>query len=256
MRDKIRPLFTGLVVALAAAAVPAAPAVAQSPDFLFHRPTGTLSFFGGWTLHRESSDLFDFVREHLTLEQGDFNAPVLGGDVALHLTDRLDAVLGVEFARGEQRSEYRHWVEDGWPIEQTSQLSWTRVNAGARFYLMDRGRTIGTLAWVPTRWAPYVGGGGGITWSTFEQYGDFVDYLTMDDPEGPVIFAGQVRSTGNSAAAHALGGLEYGLTRRVVLRGEYRYTWGSVPVDSRAFDGLDSIDLSGHRATIGIATRF
>lgn len=256
MSNTFRPLLPGLALALAAALVPAAPAAAQNPDFLFHRPTGTVSFFGGWAMHRESSDLFDFVREELTIERGDFNAPVLGGDVAFHLMDRLDAVLGLEWAGTERRSAYRDWVEDGRPIEQTTRFSWTRVNAGGRLYLLPRGQSYGSLAWVPTRWSPFVGGGGGITWYTFEQHGDFVDFMTMDDPEGPVIFTDRFRTSRNGASAHALGGLEVSLTRRVVLRGEYRYNWGSAPVDSRAFDDFGPIDLSGHRATIGIATRF
>lgn len=256
MRDMIRPAFPGLVLALATVVAPVAPAAAQSPDFLFQRPTGTLSFFGGWAMPRESSDLFDFVREELTIQRGDFNALVVGGDVAFQLMDRLDAVLGVEWAGTQRRSEYRDWVEDGWPIEQTTEFSWARLHAGGRLYLLPRGHSYGTLAWVPTRWSPFVGGGGGFTWYTFEQHGDFVDFMTMDDPEGPVIFTDRFRTRGNGPSAHALAGLDVSLTRRVVLRGEYRYYWGSAPVDSRAFDGFAPIDLSGHRATIGLATRF
>jgi opacity protein-like surface antigen len=256
MPARIRLLVPGLALVLAPMLVPATPVAAQSPDFLFHRPTGTVSFYGGWSVQRESSDLFDFVRDWLTVEQGDFSAPVFGGDIGFQLTDRLDAVLGLEWAGTERRSEYRDWVEDGWPIEQTTSLSVTRLNATGRLYLLDRGQTIGTFAWVPTRWSPYVGGGGGVTWYTFEQWGDFVDYQTIDDPEGAIIFTDSFRSSRSGVGAHALAGLEFSLTRRVVLRGEYRYNWGSAAVDSRAFDGFQPIDLSGHRGTIGIATRF
>jgi opacity protein-like surface antigen len=252
----IRLLVTGLALMLGILFAPATPAAAQSPDFLFQRPTGTVSFFGGVSVPRESSDIFDHVRQFLTIEQGDFMGPLIGGDIAFSLTDRLDAVLGLEWAGAERRSEDRDWVEDGWPIEQTTTLAVTRLNASGRFYLMDRGQRIGSLAWVPTRWSPYVGGGGGVNWYTFEQFGDFVDYETVDDPEGAIIFTDTFRSSRSGVGAHGLAGLEISLTRRVVLRGEYRYNWGRAAVDSRAFAGFQPIDLSGHRATIGIATRF
>jgi opacity protein-like surface antigen len=252
----IRLAVTGLALMLGIPFAPATPAAAQSPDFLFQRPTGTVSFYAGWSVPRESSDIFDHVRQFLTIEPGDFSGPLIGGDIAFSLTNRLDAVLGLEWASSERRSEDRDWLENGWPIEQTTKLDVGRLHASGRFYLMDRGQRIGSLAWVPTRWSPYVGGGGGLHWYTFEQFGDFVDYETVDDPEGAIIFTDTFRSSRSGVGAHALAGLEVSLTRRVVLRGEYRYNWGSAAVDSRAFAGFEPIDLSGHRAAIGIATRF
>jgi opacity protein-like surface antigen len=250
MSDSIRPLTRGLALAVATAAVVVAPAAAQAPDFLFGRPTGSVGVFGGWSMPREGSDLFDFVRDELTIEQGDFNGPVLGAEVALTLIDQLDVVLGVERASAKRRSEFRDWVEDGLPIEQTTEFAVTRVNASGRVYLLPRGQAVGSHAWVPASWSPYVGGGAGVAWYRFEQHGDFVDFDTLE------IFTDRFRSTGSGGTLHAIAGLEVSLTRQLVLRGEYRYNWGDAPVDSRAFSGFEPIDLAGHRATIGIATRF
>jgi opacity protein-like surface antigen len=262
MTHSIRVLRRSIALALALGFSGAAFVEAQAPDFWFQRPNGSIALYGGWSVPRESSDLFDFVREQLTIEQGDFMGPVFGGEVAFSLTRRLDAVLGVEWSGSERRSEDRDYVEPvDWrdeplPIEQTTEFNTTRLNASGRFYLLDRGRTIGTHAWIPSRWAPYVGGGAGVTWYTFEQYGDFVDYTTVDDPEGAIIFSDRFRSRRSGVGAHALGGLEITVTPRIVLRGEHRYYWGSAAVDSRAFDGFAPIDLAGHRTTIGVATRF
>jgi opacity protein-like surface antigen len=256
MTDSFRLLRRSLALVLASILSTAALVAAQGPDFWFERPNGTIALYGGWSMPREGSDLFEFVREEMTIQQGDFNAPLLGADVALMLTDRLDAVLGVEGTRGRRHSELLRWVEDGFPIEQTTEFGWTRATASGRFYLLPRGRTIGTHAWVPARWSPYVGAGAGVVWYSFEQFGDFVDYRTVDDPEGPEIFTDRLRSSGSGATTHALAGLDVSLTRNLVLRGEYRYNWGKAPVDSRAFRGFDDIDLSGHCAAIGIATRF
>jgi opacity protein-like surface antigen len=264
MTDPIRLLTRGLALTLASLVSTATLASAQAPDFWFNQPNGSISLYGGWSMPRENSDIFDHVRQEMTIQRGDFNAPLIGVDVAFRLTDRFDAVVGVEGATATRNSCIRDpwdtdscWPDlDEWPIEQWTELSWTRAAASGRFYLMDRGVTVGSHAWVPARWAPYVGGGAGVVWYTFEQWGDFIDYGTIDDPLGPEIITGTLRSTGSGATAHVLGGLEVGLTRRLVLRGEYRYNWGKAPVDSRDFRGFDDIDLAGHRATIGLGVRF
>jgi opacity protein-like surface antigen len=257
MSTRFRRLNRGLTLVLAAILTTATAATAQAPDFWFNRPNGSLGLFGGFSMPRESSDVFDHIRTEMTIQRGDFNAPLFGLDAAFMLDDRLDVVLGIEGATAIRDSELRDWLEDGWPIVQRTELGYGRLTVGGRLYLMERGSVIGSHAWVPARWSPYVGVGGGVVWYTFEQDGDFVDFTTIDHPDGPEIFTGHLRSTGSGGTAHVLGGLEVNLTRRLVLRGEYRYNWGSAPMDSRDFrGGFDNIDLAGHRGTIGIAMRF
>jgi hypothetical protein len=246
-----RPVGQTLAVALIPLAVLAAPATGQRPDFRFDQPNGTIALFGGWSMPSEGSDLFDFAREELTVERGDFAGPLLGIEAAYRLMDWLDVVAGVEGMRAESRSEFRDWVDmDDLPIEQTNAFSWTRATASAKVYPLARGRTVGSHAWIPGRWAPFVGGGGGIAWYSFQQDGDFVDFDTLE------VFRDLFRTTGTGASGHILAGLEISLSRQLVLRGEHRYYWGSAPVASSDFSGFDPIDLAGHRTTIGIATRF
>lgn len=256
MTDSIRLARCSVTLVLASLLSTATFAAAQAPDFWFERPRGSIALYGGWSTPREASDLFDFVREEMTITRGDFSGPLLGADVALALTGWLDVVLGVEGTSGTRDSELRHWVENGFPIRQTTEFGWTRATASGRVYLLPRGRTIGTHAWVPARFSPFVGGGAGVVWYTFEQFGDFIDYRTVDDPEGPEIFTDRLSSTGAGTTTHLLGGLEVSLTRSLVLRGEHRYNWGSAPVDAFVFSGFEDIDLAGHRTTIGIAKRF
>lgn len=259
MMHTTRLLARTLATAVAALVVAGAPSVAQAPDFLFGQPRGTIGVFGGWSMPREGSDLFEFVREQMTIDRGDFNGPIVGAEVAFGLTSFLDGVVGIEHAVAERDSELWDWVEDGLPIEQTTRFQVTRAVASGRVYLLPRGHAVGRHAWVPARWSPYVGGGGGIAWYRFEQFGDFVDFQTIghpDYPDGPAIFTDIFRSSGSGATVHAMAGVEVTVSRRIVLRGEYRYNWGDAPVDSRDFAGFDPIDLAGHRATLGIATRF
>lgn len=245
-----------LALALAPLILAAGTADAQRPDFLFHEPRGTMSFQLGWSMPREGSDLFDDLREDFTIQQGDFGSLTFGADIAFTVLRQLDVVLGLDHARAERVSEERGWLEDGWPILQTSELGTTNFTASARIYPLSRGRAYGSHAWVPAPIAPFVGGGAGLTWYTFDLHGDFVDRTTVDDPEGALIITRHWRSSGVTPAAHVLGGLEFSLTPRIVLRGEYRYHWASASLDSRDFYGYEPIDLAGHRAVLGIATRF
>lgn len=245
----LHPTILGVILAGLALSIPAS-AQAQSSDFLFKRPALTVSVLGGWDMPGERSDLFDFARDELTLDRGDFSSPLFMAEVAWRATERFDVALGVEHASRSAASSMRDWVtQDDQPIPQTTEFTRTRVLASAKAYLFPRGRSISQFAWVPYRWSPYVGGGAGITRYAFEQEGDFVDFRTLD------IFAARLQSNGSAFTPHALAGVQVSLTPRFLLRGEYRYTWGSDEVEGSDFSGFDAIDLSGSRAMIGVGFR-
>ncbi|MDX1675847.1 MAG: hypothetical protein R3314_13725, partial [Longimicrobiales bacterium] len=50
-------------------------------------------------------------------------------------------------------------------------------------------------------------------------------------------------------------GVDVTLTPYFILRTELRHLWGTGTVDGSTFQGFDPIDLSGLRATIGVAFR-
>lgn len=239
-----------LVGALAGLALSMPAAVHAQSDFLLKRPALTLSVFGGWAMPGEESDLFDFTRQELTISEGDFSSPVGMVEAALRLTERLDVAVGIEHASRSVSSEMREWVTvDDLPIPRTTEFSRTRVLASAKGYLFPRGRSISQYAWVPYRWSPYIGGGGGISRYEFSQAGDFVHFETAD------IFEDRLRSEGSALTAHALAGAQLSLTPRFLLRAEYRYIWGSAEVDESDFFGFNPIDLSGSRVMLGAAVR-
>lgn len=248
LNRRVVRLVTGAVLAGIALSIPG-PAHGQS-DFLLKRPAITFSLFGGWAMPGEESDLFDFAREELTLAEGDFSSPVGMAEVALRVTERLDVALGLEHASRSVPSEMREWVTvDDLPIPRTTEFSRTRVLASAKVYLFERGRSISQYAWVPYRWSPYIGAGGGISRFEFSQAGDFVQTETAD------IFEDRLRSKGSALTAHALAGAQLSLTPRFLLRGEYRYIWGSGEPDQTDFHGFEPIDLSGSRVLLGVAVR-
>ena len=77
----------------------------QSPDFFLGRPRASLGLRGNWFLATANSDIFEFVTEHLTLESSSFNAPTIGAELGINLTERVDLVVGFDISRSSTPSE-------------------------------------------------------------------------------------------------------------------------------------------------------
>jgi hypothetical protein len=224
---------------------------AQEPrDFLFGEPHFSLALNLGYGVPRAGSEIYDFVMNDLTVDKSDFNSMVFGGSFGVRVTNRVEVGLDVSYLNSNTRSEFRDWVDqDDLPIEQNTRLSWVPVTATVKAYLWERGRRISQLAWIPGKWSPFVGVGGGRVYYTFKQNGDFVDFETYD------IFFDTFRSSGDAGIFHVLAGAEWSLSPRFYLTGEGRYSWAEADMD-RDFVGFDPIDLSGFQGTVGLALRF
>lgn len=244
--------FRMLVVAVAGLVLgsPLALEAQQGPDFLFGNPRVTLGLRAGWSEARAGSQIFSFTEERLTLERGDFAGVNLGGQLSVRATDRVDLALDVGFTRSEARSEFRDWVDtNDLPIEQTTTFTRRPVTLSAKVFLVDRGRSVGRYAWIPTSMAPYVGAGGGLLWYKFRQDGDWVDEETLD------IFTATFESYGQTPTGHVFGGLDFTVAPRVLVNLEGRYLWANAEMD-RDFVDFDSIDLAGFQLTAGLGLRF
>ena len=225
-------------------------AQAGGPGFLFRRPTMSFGIRGGYALAQAGSEVFDFARDMLTLETGDFSSSAWGAELAVRATERLDIAAEVGVTYSSTRSEFRDWVDlDDLPIEQTTKFQRVPMTLSAKYYLRDRGRSVSQFVWVPQSWSPYVGVGGGLVWYEFEQEGDSVDFETED------IFYALLGSVGTTGTAHVFSGVDVSLSPRVVLTGQGRYSWGSADM-GQDFVDFNSIDLGGFQATVGISFRF
>jgi opacity protein-like surface antigen len=243
-------LSLGLLALLAAPPAAAQRGGASGAGFLFREPRGTVGVRGGRTFARADSDLFDFVAEQLTIEDGDFDASTLGVDVALRWKPRLDLVLGVEYSRASVQSEFRDYVDQNdMPITQETRLTQLPLTASVKYYLTPRGRRVGNYAWVPKSVAPYLGGGAGLVRYEFEQVGDFVDFVDLS------IFTTAVSAEGWASTLHAFAGLDLTLTPRLFLGLEARYAWGEGEL-GQDFVDFEPIDLAGLRTTAGLHVRF
>lgn len=230
---------------------PPRPHPGATADFLFGRPHGSLSLRGSWVFARAGSDLFDFVTDQLTLESGDFNAPAIGSELGIVITPRLEALAGVEMSSTSDRpSEYRRFIDNsGNAITQETKLKTVSLTGSVKFSLRSRGQSISRLAWIPNGLTPYVGAGGGAIRYDFLQRGDFVDFVDLS------VFTDVFQSKGWAPSAHAFGGVDLQVYRRMFVQLEGRYTWAKGTL-SRDFIDFDPIDLAGFRTTAGVSLLF
>lgn len=205
----------------------------------------------GFAAPRARGGVFDFVSDRLTVESDDFRSPSVGAALGMRVTERVDLAVELAYASSAVDSEDRDYVDEaGRPIEQTTRFTRVPFGLALRVYPFERGRTVGSFAWIPRDVAPYVGVGGGWTWYRFSQEGEFVDDQTLE------IFADRLSSSGASPAFHVLGGTDVSLSPRFGLKGEVRYSWGSAELDRGDFRGFDDIDLAGLQASVGVEVRW
>lgn len=252
-------IWGALLFALAFALATATPARAvgsrekdssDKPDFLFGTPRASFVARGGWSVAGANSEIYDFVQEQLTIEKGDFNAPVVVLDFAYRIHPRLDVMFRFGYSKASVDSEFRDFVDQGDnPILQTTELKKIPITGNVRYYLTPRGREISRFAYIPRSFAPYVGGGGGLLWYRFRQVGDFIDFEDMS------IFPDAFNSDGWTPTLHVFGGVDIKLTPRFSLAIEASYAWATTDLEADFVD-FDPIDLSGFQMTAGLQIVF
>ena len=246
-------LRRGALLAVAAAAP--LPLLAQyvaggGNGFTFSRPQIGLSIRGGYDRPSASSDIFDFTTRNLTLNKGDFAAASFVADVYLRTHDRVEWMASLGTAVRNAPSEFRDFIDNNdQPIEQTTQLRRTPVSVGVRVALASPGERIGKLAWIPNRFTPWVGGGGGVMHFSFKQTGDWVNQQTLD------VFSDTFNSEGWAPMAYGQAGADFRLTTRLALTGDVRYHYARGNLNG-TFEGFDKIDLAGASATLGLTVRY
>jgi len=243
---------------VAAAAMPLS-AQGTGNGYLFGVPTGGLTIRAGWFIASANSDFYTEAGKDLTLDKSDFSAPTIGADLALRLTPQLDVTFDGAWIGSSQKSHYRTLVDaDNKEIEQTTTLRRVPLTANLKAYLVPRGRSVGSLAYIPAKVVPWVGVGGGLTWYKLEQSGDFIvdpaDCTATGDPNSCAVFNDRLDSSAWGPAVQGMGGVDITLTPRIALTGDARYLWSRASMED-SFSGFEKIDLSGVSVTLGVTFR-
>jgi opacity protein-like surface antigen len=239
-----------LAIALALA-LPGIPAAAQSAGdgYLFHPPVATIGLRGGYSAATAGSDVFDDVTRQLTLNKGDFGSLTIGADIGFRITSKLDITVDAGYSRSSHKSEFRDFVDNNdLPIEQTTTFERIPFTANLKLHLAPPGRSIGTLAWIPSRFVPYIGGGIGVMRYRFEQQGDFVDFNTN------AVFNSSFDAQDWAFVQQVMAGAEYNVSPKFGVTFDARYLHGRGTLGA-AFNGYDKIDLSGVSGSVGLSLR-
>lgn len=244
-----------LAGAIAMIAAPVAHAQRGMPNaagegYLFGEPWVTLSMRLGYAQPLAQSDLFTFATSEFTLRRRDFGAFEFGVDVGIPASRSVEWLLSVDASSREAASEYRQWTgSDGLPIAQSTTFKRVPVLLGARWWLRPPGESVGALAWVPNRFAPFVALQGGLMYYQFAQKGEFVNFSA-----GNAVFQGDLGSDGWAPAASATVGALVNLNAQFGLLTQARYTYASKTLGPD-FTGFQPIDLSGLSVTAGFTFR-
>lgn len=238
-------------VLLLATALPASlNAQTRGDGFLFGQPRASLSIRGGFAQPNARSEVFNFTADQLTVGKNDFGGVSLATDLGIRITERFDVQLSTGFMSRRVDSEFRDFVDnDDRPIEQYTSLRRIPMTAGVKYRLASPGRSLSRLAWIPAKFVPYVGAGGGMMYYSFKQEGDFVDFQTLD------VFSEKLESKSFAPTAYAHAGFDYTLTPRLSLVSDARYDYARTAM-GRDFQGFDDIDLSGVSLSVGFGVRF
>lgn len=224
--------------------------VRAQDGYLFGRPRFDLALGVGYDQARAASALFDFTSDQLTIPRRGYGGSAGRLDLAWTLSPRWSLVLGFGGSEAVIPSEFRDWIgSDDLPVEQTTTFSRQPAVLGARWYLLERGRSISRFAWVPGRWTAFFGGGAGMVSWSFRQEGEWVDYRTLE------IFREDFEATGTAPYFELSAGGEWSLGPRWFLRAEARQGWARDGL-GRDFVDFDQIDLAGSGAQIGAGIRF
>ena len=229
-----------------------APRVQPPPpsDFMLGRPRVYVGFESGFLFANTGSDLYDFITDQLTIDKKAFNTPVLGGRFGVAVTPRIDVVVGLEFSKSENGSEYRDFIDNNArPITQTTLRQEYNLTGSVRYALLPTGRRISRFAWIPRTLTPYVGAGAGALKYDFEQHGSFVDADTRR------VFDDSFESTGWAPSVHALAGADLRVYRKLYLTMEGRYTWSKATLDDDFVD-FAPLGLAGFRLGGGVRVAF
>jgi opacity protein-like surface antigen len=241
--------FVSAIAMLLVGAFASAAAQSAGNGYLFHAPNATVSVRAGYSRASAASDVFDDVTKDLTLNKGDFSSLTFSGDVAVPITSRLSAVLSAGYSRSNRKSEFRDFVDNNdQPIEQTTTFERIPLTANLRVDLGASGRSIGHLAWIPSKLVPYLGAGIGAMRYRFKQEGDFVDFNTN------AVFPSTFVTEDWALVTQGMAGVDYNVSPKLGISFDARYLQARGDLGS-SFKGYDKIDLSGLSATVGLSVR-
>jgi opacity protein-like surface antigen len=197
---------------------------------------GSLNFKAGIYNPFTKSDLWEINMENLAFDKQDAQDKLFGLEFEHFVGRNLSFTIEGVYYETEHYSFYRDYeYDDGSPIYQNLALSIGGLEAGVKFYPVGR----------RMRFSPYIGGGAGVYYWQYEQWGDFIDFF--DDTVAEDEYA---EASAYTVAFNVKAGFVYRLSRGFGISFEGRYI-GLKGNLSEFFEGFEKFDMTGWGVTIG-----
>jgi opacity protein-like surface antigen len=158
------------------------------------------------------------------------------------LGDHLGLAIAASVYEGGSTDEYRDFEDQfGGAIRHTTELEIDSLTLGLLIHLTQRDNAI----------VPYVGIGGGVWGWSLSEFGDFIDFSTVDLE----IFDDFFYDEGDALGYYWRVGVEIPLAPNWAIYAENR--WQRVDDELGAdFEGLGELDLSGETISAGLSISF
>ena len=202
---------------------------------------------------RGNETLFQDDRDLYFVEKSDFNGVYGGVEYNRQLMDNVEVGIHLDGYGRTVDTSYRDYVRpDGSEIRQSLHFSQVPLGVTIRFLPTSKKAAI----------VPYVGGGVDAVFWNYEEYGDFIDFMSPDcDTDlGCPILADHFKSNGTAFGFHALGGLRVYINRDFAIVAEGRYQWAEDDMGEDFAPNepglINRIDLTGATFTVGVHIRF
>jgi len=208
---------------------------------------GGLDLRIGGYFPRGNETLFQDDREIYFVEKSDFYGVYGGIEYNQKIVDNVELALHFDGYSKSVDTSYRDYERPGGgEIYQTLKLWQAPLGVSVRFIPTSK----------KAKFAPFVGGGVDAIFYQYEEYGDFIDFYDETLP----ILSDAFVADGTAFGFHVLGGFRYYLNRDFAIVAEGRYQWATDEMDDdfapNAPGLVNTIDLSGATATIGVHIRF
>ncbi|WP_373061671.1 hypothetical protein [Gemmatimonas sp.] len=191
-----------------------------------------------------NSEAYSLIDRALYSGAATLNPRIAGADVAVRLTPRWSARLGIE--SGERTMESVSRVSPATttsPVAQQTALQLTSVQSlGVEWRAARWARAQGAGA---DRARLILGAGVGTARYRFQQWGTFVD------AERLVAYRDNFYSTGRGLFEYVSAGVDVPVTRWVALQGTVRQQFGAAPM-SDDYATFDRLDLGGTNVSVGV----
>jgi hypothetical protein len=188
-----------------------------------------------------TSDIWDFNVNNLAFNKGDMSGLYYAAEYEFFLNRTISFAFEVGNYTQTVYSQYRDYEDNSHnPIYQNIKLSITPIEMKFKLYPLG----------LRYAFSPFIGIGGGLYVWRYENWGDFIDFSTMDI------------LTDREAVTHKVGlgasvcaGFLVKFDRRLafLVEGKYQYLKDSLSGD---FSGFGNIDLSGVSVLAGFSMRF